>query len=388
VTPASPVRSLLVGALVCFGTLAPAQSLPQPSEEACIAWAKQFEQSIALGERDFLKASFDVSTFMQRTLGQTPTTPAMRKGMAAAFEGQGGALADIVLQWTKAGGTYTFLGLRSQGGARVALFRLAGSRGLNYHEWRLLARPGNQVGACDLLIALTGDWYSSTLHRIMASAMPQLRGQGKAEAALDLGRISQSFQAHQRAGEHEKARADLDQFPAAMRRESWWFIARLSTLDSTKEPALYKETFEAFAKAQPQDKGLRMTSLDYHFVLKDWDGCLKDLDDLNRLVGGDPYLEILAANVMRTKGSPEGALARAEAALRGDARLKQAHDLRLDLALELERFEVVASELTTLEREFNVKLTDLTKVPRFKAFVASKTYADWNQQRQTAAQAD
>jgi predicted Zn-dependent protease len=112
------------------------------------------------------------------------------------------------------------------------------------------------------------------------------------------------------------------------------------------------------------------------------------LDSLRKLAGEDPYLDVLAANLLRAMGDYAGAIRRADKAIAAEPDLAEAYRSKVETALAQKDFATVAAVLTILETKLGEKLSDMTKEEVYSEFVKSPQYATWQKSRKTAKRAE
>jgi predicted Zn-dependent protease len=96
--------------------------------------------------------------------------------------------------------------------------------------------------------------------------------------------------------------------------------------------AQYQSAIDALRRAYPNDASLDLMLLDGYFMKKRYDEALQAVDRIDRSLGGDPYLDVMRANMLLAKGDVDGAYRFATRAVEREPSLSEAQLVLDDIA--------------------------------------------------------
>jgi tetratricopeptide (TPR) repeat protein len=366
----------MVPMLALWGLLAAAQA----SDEACLEVVKKIEASMAEDKGAWVDQNFDIDTMMERALrdapGEIKSKDGFRAGLKKGFnigKNTSGAMGES--------GRYTFLRLRTVNGKKLALFRLLMDGPFNYHEYVLEANPKGGVRMVDLYVYLSGEFISQTFRRIYVAAMagePGVVGKlvgNQNEYALGLKKL-QTMNPLIAQGKADQALKVYYSLPDSVKAEKSALILRLSA-GSQVSPKESMDALEALRKAYPGDPSIPALSLDPLFLAKKYDEVISAVDELDKAVGGDPFLESFRASVYLEKGEPDKARTAAKRAIEQDKTLDVAYWTMITISLRTKNFKETVEWLNSIEKNIGVAFQDLTTIESYAEFVKSTEYTEW-----------
>lgn len=214
-------------------------------------------------------------------------------------------------------GRYERLRVRTRDGRPSVVFRAITPDGaVNYHEYPLVRYPDG-VGPSDLYVYATAEPVSAVLRRLMTRIAAELdrglldRLTGAERLYVDnLPRI-EAMTTYRRAGRPAQVVAEFNALPAALQADKSLLVGAMSAAGQVDEPT-YLRLMERFRAAHPGDPALDLMGIDYHYLRKEYPPALAALGRLDEAVGGDPYLDLIRANLLAEGGRPADARAAAE----------------------------------------------------------------------------
>src|SRR6185312_8717296 len=128
------------------------------------------------------------------------------------------------------------------------------------------------------------------------------------------------------AGKDVEALAKLDSLPAAVRATKAIAVMRVEIASAISRDAK-RAALDEVATMFPNDPTIAMLEIDGALLRGDYDGALRNVDTVDRAIGGDPFQDAVRAEILLKRNHP-GDLDRAhdlvESVIRADPALKKA----------------------------------------------------------------
>ena len=358
---------LCVGLLACKRTQPEARAVVPPTKQEAEAFGREFVKHIAPCNATEIDARIDRDLLVGRALAKRVVS----KREAEAFKRGLGGIGTILCRQLDTQQNVAASYLRSQqiDGAPRPLVRLLQDGALNYYELELDKRAG-KVLVADLSMYTAGERMSDLLGT-MLDLVAESRGELK---AAEMKRVTE----HANAGEWQQAYDGFKKLPEAFRKSK---PLRLFEIQITAElgDEHYLAAMEDYAKAFPGDPSLSLVQIDRAVLRKQYDDLLRYVDDLDRRVGGDPYLDVLRADAYRGQGKAAEALDTAARAAKLAPDLVAAWWSLLTQQAASERYADAIPTLEILRDRFqqDVSADAIGIDERFGGLVASSEYKAW-----------
>ena len=280
------------------------------------------------------------------------------------------------------GGSYTLLRVHEVDGQPRALVRLLlpDGGGVNYHDFRMIRSADGRVRADDLLIYMTGEFFSDTVAQLMntmAARRPGAIGRalGQKDKSLEEMQELQKMQAATRAEDYAKALSIYDSLPQSLKEQKAVILLRIRAAMNTDDKA-YEAAMADHLRLFPDDPAADFIGIDYHLLGGRIDECLDSVRSLNKKVQ-DPYLNNMMAGVMLEAGRAADAEKEAEKAIAAEPDMMDAHWMTMTASMQQKDFDAVLRDLKRMDKQFEMEWADLTTVPEFAPFVASPQHEMW-----------
>jgi hypothetical protein len=296
-----------------------AEYYTNPTTNEAETFGRQVEAHLAQGDTDFYAQAFDVDFFMQQMFGNLVNggTADQQKQIRESFNA---ALRLALLQVE----AVKFLRVKTDAGEVRLLLRFT-TRNHNkapaYHELTVKRSKAGRFKIVDDFVYVNGERLVN-LVRPEEQSQPQsvlgaltsrfLHPEAFAEASSDLAMHSKMSQDLE-AGQAATALADYHRLSKSFQHRKYVQLERLTAALKSDEPE-YLEAAQFFSQQYPNDPALVFISIEHDWLHKNYDALLADLDKLDSLVGGDPYLDELRAEAFAAMTPPR--LADAEKCLR------------------------------------------------------------------------
>jgi tetratricopeptide (TPR) repeat protein len=354
-----------------------------PTDEECQQFVKSLEENVCAGNADAVISAIDLDAVLDRaSAGIEAPEERRRKFIANGKRALTQSLTQGLQQALKKGG-YRFLRMQHTGNEKQALFRVFGDdSGLNYHRLVLGHTADRKVRAVDIYGFASGELLSQTMRRMY---LPMA-----AEASKSLlAKLTQSesdFVKH-RSKLVELSTADADgrsarvleiyaTLPPSLQKDKTFLLARMKAAAEVSEKE-YADTLDAFRDYYPADPCLDILLIDHYFLRKQFDRALACIDTLDKAVGGDPYLNVMRANVYLEKKDFAKARECAQKAVAAEENLQPAYWALITASLGTKDFAETSRLLTAVREKCGVEIDDLAADSEYAEYVKSPEYNEW-----------
>ena len=319
--------------------------------------------------------------------------PHEMRGTAQAMEVTRGILSTLSGNLLKnlSAGDYRFLSVEKTPEGAAAHMRLIPADGsLNYHRLTIGRNAAQQPVAVDVYVYVTGEPLSHTIGRMVG----QLSGGTDADS-LAIAKGMQRASAALQAGKPDSAEAILSALPAAWKKQKSIMqmrilaangVAAQKKLDGKPIGNAYRHAIEAFETAFPKANNLPLLLMDYHILEQNFPLAAQALDQLDQQVGGDPYLNLIRANIAIGQNDAEAAQGFAETLIKTLPDMAaEGYGILLDLAIQSKDHTEVTRVLKALEAETLVRFpVNFNNAKPFADYMASPEYKKWKAYKKEA----
>ena len=321
--------------------------------------------------------------------------PENMRGTAQAKEVTRGILSTLSgnLLNNLSAGDYRFLSVEETPEGATAHMRLIPPDGsLNYHRLTIGRNAGQQPVAVDVYVYVTGEPLSHTLGRMVG----QLSGGSEANS-LAVAQGMQRASAALQAGKPATAEAILSNLPPRWQKQKSIMQMRIVAANGVAAQKMqagkpignaYRQAVEAFQTTFPKADNLPLLLMDYHFLKQDYPKTAKAVDQLDQQVGGDPYLNLIRANIAIGQNDAEAARGFVETLIKAlPDKAPEGYGILLDQAIETQNHVETTRILKALEAETPVRFPiDFNKAEPFADYMASPEYEKWKAYKNEAEQ--
>lgn len=376
---ASVLYFVMLAAILIPPALSQAQSQPATTqanpltEKAVREWAAQVEKTINAGSPTFLTESVDVEAMADRVWKGMQLTDANRKSFLTHLPDKIGAFWRAVCVAIKPNGSFRLLHIRQADGQWVAMFRLLAAGGVNYDDIILTSGRNGAVRVADIYLYASGEAVSDMFGRSDTDLVAEgTERQERSRAIHQIVKISD----HLKAKEFQQAMAVFDKIPEKFRNDKAVLVMRIMAASHVSNEE-HTKAIEEFHVAFPGDPAGDLLSIDWYFLDKQYKDALDAIDRVEKSIGGDPYLNVMRAEVFLAEGDLDQAASAAARAVKDDPTMIQGYWTTVTIALRRQDFQTVSQTLTLIENRFKMQLGDPRQVPLYAEFVKSPEYAAW-----------
>ena len=259
--------------------------------------------------------------------------------------------------------SYELVRTHSQNGVQYALFRLYGDEGLNYHDYRLVKR-GKRAVAIDVYVYQTGENMSETMRRTLLPASRQnSKNWLEKLASSDRAFLEKYDQIDQMSdlvngGNGVKAIRVYRNLPEEIQRLKVVQIMRYeaATLAGDEEVLAAARDYK---RLYPNDPSLALMTIDGLIVEKNFDEAIAAVDQLDKLIGGDPWLDFLRCSIYLEEGDQASAIESVKSLVRSYPEQEDYYFMLLELFKRNQDYAAMAKTLTEIEKQFDSEWGDL-----------------------------
>lgn len=295
--------------------------------------------------------------------------------------------AGQVIRSATTGGSYTLVKVHEVGPESRAMFRmvLPDDGGFNYHDY-VIKQVGKSLKVSDVYIYGSGEMLTSTMRRAMiiaaASQGPEwlknLTGRD-----LDMAKSAKTVREYSELAaksDPEGVLALYAKLPKSVQMEKGVLLVRLYAAaqidDKTQATALAD-----IRKSDPKDLAGDMQLLSNYLSSQKYVEFSGVISRINKMVGGDPYLNVVLAGMEVERQDYATARKLLEEAVASDDSLIDAWWSLVTVSLREKNFKSAITSLEKLAVDFGVDIGDVTRNAEYADFVKSKEFAKWKQPR-------
>ena len=361
---------------------------PVTVEEAT-RWAAALQQAVHDQDIDAFNSLVDWDALIEKATALAGDSAQLKefranfgRGLKLATVSPKSGFARAIMAAVAGSGSYRALRIHKDGGQMRILFRLISSNGaLNYHDWVLGRSRDGKTVAFDCYVFLTGEMYSQNLRR---SFLPLAHRSGGANVETLPGPEKDfvaNFSRFTQMGNYVRERNwrlalnTYKELPSSVQQSKPAMTMRLLATQSVSD-AEYLATIDEFRKRYPNDPMIDLISVDAYILRKAYDQALEAVDRVDKVIGGDPYLKVLRANVLMKEGKLDAARNMAQDAIVQDRNLLRGYYSLLDISLARRDYADTVKWLNKAE-SLGVTFGDLTALSAFADFVKSPEYKTW-----------
>jgi tetratricopeptide (TPR) repeat protein len=147
------------------------------------------------------------------------------------------------------------------------------------------------------------------------------------------------------------------------------YISAAADVDERK----YERALARYLQLNPNDPSSNVMAIDCYFLRKRWAEVEKAISVVEARVGKDDgWFEVLRAGASHTQGKVDDAKTHFMNAIAREKTLKDPYFNLINLALAEKHRDAVAKWLEAVERDAHIELQDVSTVPQYADFAASK----------------
>ncbi len=365
------------------------QNFPPPvlepvSAEDARQVVSRFSEALSAGEFERAGKQIDYDILLGRACYGVDPNNNFRRGFEDGARKSMSAYPQKVAQALGGAQLWDIVRVRKQEHGIWVLVRHYGSETeFAYYDFLVAQGGKGRAAIVDVFPLTNGEPMSRSLRRFFLVGVADqsrslLEKLSKEENLLvqSMPAIQEMMQAG-REGNAERAVAIYESLPLEVRRIKFIAAQVILAGATLQDTDRYLQLVEDYMKWYPNDPTLRILLIDYYAQREECDKLRKVIDELDKAVGGDPFLDLQRAQVDIAEENWSEARKRAQRVIESVPKSQHAYWTAFAAAVGLKDYADAVKQLQHLHREFNANPRGLEAAEEFREFTSSTEYRDW-----------
>ena len=265
-------------------------------------------------------------------------------------------------------------------GAQSIMRVLSKDGGLNYHRLVLGRNTQNKPCVVDLFVYLSGEPLSHTFGRLITQSMPNAKARQAAKQFQDMSMAVRSGNPTQALAIYDSMQPKWQQQKTIMQTR---IMAASQVAVSNARKGLpmgdgYRKAVQDFQHAFPNAENLALTLIDFHHLNKDFKQARAAVDQLDKQIGGDPFLNLLRGNIALAQGKKQAAKDFYIQLIKDMPKNVTPYTSLIGLAMADKDFKEVTRLLISAEENTDIRFDpDFNGANDYKEYIASPENEKW-----------
>ncbi|MCB0516676.1 MAG: hypothetical protein R2798_02530 [Chitinophagales bacterium] len=344
-----------------------------PFEEDAKTLAKAFKDKDAQTINDFL----DYNRLIAQVTQDVDAPADYAKDFAQNFE-QTFNVGEILTNPMYGERQYDFVHMKNDS---VAFFREENNEGLNYVEFTFGKNADQKTVLRNFYSYMSGESFTDNLRRMYimrladeidtfsnpyTDAIPQV---------MEVVKVAQN-------GDYKTAYNMLDSLPEVLQTDRMAMLMRLN-LGHAIDPATEADAMAAMRKKLGDDWMIDFKNMQMHLADSTLNTALKGIDDFDKKIGGDPYLNLMRSIVYQEHKDTTKALEYSLKTLKSLPDNKIASIQTVAIYLGQNNFDKAAELFQQYKTKFDENLADIFAPTTYPEFYASEVGKKWLEENPT-----
>ena len=283
-------------------------------------------------------------------------------------------------------GDYQFLrASKTPNGAQSVMRLIPPDDSLNYHRLVLGRNAQNEACVVDMFVYTAGEPLSHIIGRLIAQSMPNTKSPD-AKATQSVKKMREMLVAIQE-GNPANALAIYDSMHPKWQQQKTIMQTRILAANKVTISNLqkgqpmgddYRKAVKDFQQAFPNAENLALILIDLYIFNEDFKQAHAAVDQLDKQIGGDPYLNLLRGNIALEQGKKQAGKNFYTQLINDMPKNTTPYTSLADLALIDKDFKEVTRLLISAEENTDIRFEpDFNGADAFNDYVASPEYEKW-----------
>lgn len=252
-----------------------------------------------------------------------------------------------------------------------------------YYDFLVARGEKGRAAIVDVFPLTNGEPMSRSLRRFFLAAIANESRSLLQKLSKEDNLLVQSMPALQemmqagREGNAERAVALYETLPLEVRRIKSIAAQVILAGTALQDTDRYMRLVEDYMKWYPNDPTLRILLIDYYAQREEYDKLREVIDELDKAVGGDPFLDLHRAQADIVEENWSEARKRAQRVIESVPKSEHAYWTAFVAAVGLKDYADAVKQLQHLHREFNANPRRLEAAEEFREFTSSTEYREW-----------
>lgn len=347
-------------------------------------FAKKIDSTLNIKNSDFFSNSWDKAAFTKRIKNNITTQLSQQQLIEL-----GTATGNICEQLTTKiisnlgdDGFYENISIKINDKGEVhATFRMIVQSGaINYHDMFLHETEG-KVKIVDIHAFSLGEYFSQTMGRLFTLSLGGGKIQqnwmsfSRAKVLITQGHVKEGYKAFMTIPESFRNRKTIlfAFLQATMQQEKF----------DDKSDGIYLKALEMFHKTYPNDPSMLLIHIDYYYLRKEYVKGLENINQLQKIVNNDPYLNIFKALIHKELKQYDKLIELIEPLIAANKYLDTVYSLALEGYYGKGNYKKLLEKLVEFSTIVGVSLKDIATTNLYPEFFKSKIWEDWQTRQNT-----
>lgn len=263
-----------------------------------------------------------------------------------------------------------------------AFYRIITSQGtLNYYDMHLAQREDSKLVIRDIYVYLNDETFATTMRRALGAdpedtlsrmyAPQRVEGTGKLNEVDSMALLYRDKQYEEMMSYHES-------LPETSRNNRMVQYYRMFAAQQLGE-ARYKQVLEEVNRKFAGSPSMDLMMVNHHILNRQFDSTLVVVDRIDRLVGGDPYLNLIRSHVASEKNEIAQAKDYIQKVLAYDSTLTGPYFALMLLSLREKNYAETAKLLNLAEQRTGIDIDSalITQDEKMADFARSEEFRKW-----------
>lgn len=269
---------------------------------------------------------------------------------------------------------YSFMRLKSVD-PPIGLFRIVGDQGLNYQEIHLSAGANGTPTIKDFYSYQEAELFSQGVRRLYILNLVQEVDDFEHPLADALPLINSAAQLAD-GGDVALAFSEMKKLPKDILDQKVVLLMLLTMGSDLGEDSLNLAA-DIFRKQYPNDPLVELKVLDYSYKTQDTTKVFNALARLDTKLGGDVYLDVLKAAILKSEGQSKRAKNLLANALKKNPKLEEPYWLLIDLLITEKDYKGTVDLFESFNTHFEDNAANYIVNENYADFFASESYKTW-----------
>lgn len=208
--------------------------------------------------------------------------------------------------------TYQLVKIYEKDKVQHAIFRLYDDGSLNYHDIEL-KKLGKEVKIADMFIYASGEYFSETIKGLYEQLQGVKDNKGIKGNAFNWASKLAEMKTLMTQGQTEEALAVYEGLPGEIKQMRAIQIMHVMIASGLDDLERYNDAIEEYKTLYPNEPNMQLLLLDGYFIKKEYDKALAGINEIDKMINKDPFLDYyryLTYNMLEDKEKAKACLLR------------------------------------------------------------------------------